>query len=601
MHSVRHDTKQIRVEDAFLKRYPHRVAVWWYGPITKNAKAGSVPLAVVFFRRLDDAGNPTDWLQRDVALTSLGLLRIGSVWRHGVCEGSIERLTETFDLGFFDGGWSCTSPADAMEHGLANPIPDSEYPLRFRRDHNNLLDFKLAGGKNLLIPCVEFYARCYGRSAEVKRVLATYSWPEAEPRLFKPIDEQVQPDTWPVKLARRMRNDDVVFLAHVKYDSYARHAAKSIYSQAEAAFKAGGRTDSRAFLKAVPWFQGSARLKVAGVPLHDGRTFLALRILGASQPQGNTVIRDRENPGGSSGADGPDSPELEGTGRPVKRLRKLPAIIDLTGDDEPDQGSMSVDIEEDGFELLGEPRAVIDRKTAVERGLVRRASGGDGIRSVSTGEPRGSGKGIGYGSIHAPIVLESQGALREVWNAARHIGTAHPDAVRSVGWFTFSDGIAHDHEPVLIPLTPDRDNTGKVASTWVYHDVAAQTPRGVLVVAMELADAIVYLLEIQRRTSADNGTGEESEEPFKGLAVVVQREQDPRRWLHPILRGIQTEKGVVQRLIGRCPGTAYAYKHVASVREIGVPYEASVLNALAKVGLTMGAPPRQRTAPRGVS
>jgi hypothetical protein len=36
-----------------------------------------------------------------------------------------------------------------------------------------------------------------------------------------------------------MYNDDVIFLAHVLYDLHARHAAKDIYAQIEAAFSHG--------------------------------------------------------------------------------------------------------------------------------------------------------------------------------------------------------------------------------------------------------------------------------------------------------------------------------------------------------------------------
>lgn len=597
MQSLHHDTKQVRIEDGFLRKYPGRLVVWWYGPITKNTKAGSVPLAVVFFRHLDDAGNFGDWLQRKVALTHLGLLRIGSVWCHGFREAHVERPVETFDVSFSDDGWSCTSPSDTRDHGLTSPPPEGKYPLRFPRDRNYLLDFKLAGGRNLLVPCMEFFTRCYGHSAEVKRVLATYRWEDAERRLYLPLDEPPPPDTWAVKLARRMRNDDVVFLAHIKYDTYARRVAKTLYSQAEAAPKPGGPDKPYVFLRAIPWFQGPAKLEVAGIPFNGGRSFLGLRILGASQPHGNAVIRDRENRGGLLGTDGLGDQEND-SGTVIKRLRSLPDILDLTGDEEPDQGSMSIDIEEDGFKILGEPRTIVDRKTAIERGLVRRTSSGDGIKSVSTGEPHGSGKGVGYGSIHAPVVLESQGALRETWKAARRLAETRRAVVHSVGWFTFDNGVSHSDEPKLIALTPAFDSTNKLKSTWVYHDVAAQTPRGVLVITLEVPTVTVYMLEIQRRASTNVG-GEESEESFKGLAIADRDGQDPRVWLRPLLGRIQAEKGIVQRLISECPGRAYAYKHVAALRDSGTFYEASVLNALAMVGVTVPAAARRGAKLRG--
>lgn len=581
--------KQVRVDVPFLYRYPYPLAVWWYGPIIKNINANSVPKVAVQFRRLDDGAGKNVWLQCDIALTHLGLLRIGSVWQNACRKMVIGYESSTFDVDFSPEGWSCVSAAELADQSPEMLWPHDLYPLRFSHDRNYLLNFKLAEGQNLLIPCMEFFARCYGRSAEVKRVLATYEWKEAERRLYLPFDEPSPPNAWAVKLAKRMHNDDVVFLAHLKYDPYARLAAKAIYSRAESTSDPRGREKPYVFLRVTPWFQGPAKLEVAGIPFNGGRSFLGLRILGASQPRGDAVIRDREDRHGSVDRDESGSGAAN-SGSPIKRLRSLPDILDLTSNEEPDHGSVPVDIEEDEFKILGKPRAIIDKKTAIERGLVSHIFSGDGIESISTGEEYGSGKGVGYGSIHAPVVLESQGALRETWKAARHLGETHPDTVRSVGWFTFDNGVSYGDEPKLIALVPDLDSKGKIKSTWVYRDVEAEIPRGVLVIAMDVSGVAVYLMEIQRRVSTDDD-GEESEESFKGLALAARGGQGPDQWLHQLLGGIQAEKGIVQRLIRRCPDPtyAYAYKHVVSTRGTGPMYETSVLNALAKVGVPLTA------------
>lgn len=604
MPSAPHSAKQVRIDDPWLKIYKPRVVVWWYGPVERNTRANSVPLVRVLFQCPDKTGEHDRWLPRSVALPHIGLLRVGSVWRKGICVDDGKRRGETFDLDFSDGGWSCVSPSSAIARDLVSQLDSTEHPFPSRYDLGYLLNFKLPGGRNLLVPCMEFFARCYGRSAEIKRVLTTYRWEDAEGRLYLPLGEPAPPDTWAVKLSKRMRNDDVVFLAHVKYDEYARRAAKLVYSQAETAPLHGGRDVPDVFLRATPWFQGPAKLEVSGIAFNGGRSFLALRILGASQPRGLAVLRDRENRGGLPDTD-KDGDRRDGSGPAIKRLRTLPDILDLTGDEEPDRGSMSIDIEEDDFRVLGEPRTVIDRKSAIERGLIRRIASGDGIKAVSTGEAHGSGKGVGYGSIHAPVVLESQGALRETWKAARRLAETHHQIIHSVGWFTFEAGVSDDDEPKLIALSPDRDEASKVKSTWVYHDVATKTPRGVLVIAMEVDGATVYLLEIQRRTTT-HVDGEESEESFRGLAVAVRDGQNPRRWLPALLGGIQAEKGILQRLTGQCPGRTYAYKHVPyknveSVRDSGALYETAVVNALAKVGYPVTVRARRRKAAKGAS
>lgn len=173
MQSTPHSAKQVRVDVPFLHRYPHPLAVWWYGPIIKNTNANSVPKVAVQFRRLDDGAGKNVWLNREIALTHLGLLRIGSVWQNACCERTISYERTTLDVDFSPDGWSCVSVEELTGRVPEALWPSNLYPLEFPHDRGYLLDFKIAGGKNLLVPCIEFFAQYYGRSAEVKRVLAT--------------------------------------------------------------------------------------------------------------------------------------------------------------------------------------------------------------------------------------------------------------------------------------------------------------------------------------------------------------------------------------------------------------------------------------------
>ncbi|HET8899630.1 MAG TPA: hypothetical protein VFN09_12735 [Rhodanobacteraceae bacterium] len=596
-----YSTPQVRIDDPVLTNYPRPLIVWWYGPLRQNTRARSVPHVVVIFRSLDENGNLGHWLEHNVALTHLGLLRIGSVWRQGLSSSRLYYPIETFDVSFSDGGWSCSSPFDAHGSGFASPIPNDAYPLKYAHDRNYLLRFNLDGGGSLLVPCMEFFYRCYGHSAEVKRVLATYPWQEASDRLFKAINEPVAPGTWPVRLGRRMRNDDVVFLAHVKHDEYARRRAKSIYSQAETAVVAGRREYAQTFLKVAPWYRGPAKIKVAGVRFDGGQTFLALQILGASQPQGEPVIRDRENPGGEP--DGSDESDSGIVGGRTKVPRNLPEIIVLTDADEPDHGSMPVDIVEDRFEVLGAPRAVVDKRHDAQAHGKQRRSGTADIRAVSSGEPHGSDKGVGYGSIHAQIELESSGVLRDMWNAARKLQAEWPEIVQSVLWFTFEDGFSSAPEPKLIGLKPfvieDKQAKGR-ESNWVYHDPQAKTPRGVLVLQLCVGGRIVHLIEIQRRVvvrKRPDGEAYDTEENFRGLIFSLESQEQFRPWLSTFLDKIRLVNGIVSGLAAECPGEAHAFNHSPGGSE-KTPGMTELRNALSKLGIRQ---PRSRKAGRGQS
>lgn len=69
---------KVRICDQ-LKHEKDELIVWWYGGIVKNYRAESVPKVVVFFRKLDKNGNLGTFEPRYIALTFIGLLRIGSI------------------------------------------------------------------------------------------------------------------------------------------------------------------------------------------------------------------------------------------------------------------------------------------------------------------------------------------------------------------------------------------------------------------------------------------------------------------------------------------------------------------------------------------
>ena len=563
------------------------LVVWWYGPLVKNRRAQSVPKVVVFFRELRGDGSFGRIVRRETALTHLGMLRIGSVWSGGMSKTRIDHSVVTFDVSFASDGWKIISPYGVVhDEKRSNPIPQDDYPLKFSPDKNYLLEFRLSDGRSLLIPCIEFFVRFFGRSEEVPRVLATYPWVDAQKYLYKPFDQPIQPGTWPVKLAKRMRNSDTTFLAHVLHDPYAQHVAKGIYSQIESAF---GAQAPYVFLKVAPWFRGSAKLEVAGIPINSGRTFLGLRVVGGSGPSGVTIHRDRDRPGSEGGTE-PLSAGDDQVGFPPRNLTRLPDILDLTDDEEPDHGSSSLEIEEEDFKELGEPRVIIDVRQA------NRGKSGGGFHSqggettFSTGEPHGSGKGVGYASIHASNVLESHGTLRDMWNAVLHLKKCKPDDVTAVEWFTFEDGFKGDSEPKLIAFEPfEEDEEGLDAETrrWPYYDPGQEVLRGALVVRVTVYGAHIYLFEMQRRPlrkKDGSGNFKDCEEPFKGLVFRVDAHESFISWLRTLMNETRRVKGVVARLTGMCPGFADSFNHAPS-KDQQWPCEAAVRNALGKAGV----------------
>lgn len=584
-------TRTFSVHDDTLRSEEGNLVVWWYGPVVKNTRAQSVPKAIVFFRRLDQAGYLGRIVRRETALTHLGLLRIGTIWNRGVSNARIALPTKTFQTSFSSEGWRIISPYQLVrERKEPNPISGKDYRLYFSPDRNFLLDFSLPDGRNLLIPCIEYFVRCYGRSAEAKRVLATYPWHEAEKRLFGQITEKPAENTWPIKLGKRMYNDDVYFLAHVLYDQFAQRAAKSVYAQIESSFQAN---EPYAFLKIAPWFLGPAKLKVSGIKINEGRTFLGLSILGSSLPPSNTIVRDREM--SNKTTDMAESGTTGGQTRafPTRRLDETRQTVELTDDDEPDHSGSAEQIEEDPFSLIGPTPKVIDRRHPKRDGETPRLWSVGNDNSFSTGEPFGSDKGVGHASIHATSVMESEGVLRDMWNAALHWQKSRPDVLKQIHWFTFEDSFSHEIEPKLISLDPfstDEANTvDSQTQKWVYYNFKEQIARGVLILRIITELKTVYLFEVQRRTTmttAKDGFIRRSEESFKGLVFELNEQDELIAWLRALLSNIRRARGIVQKLTVECPGHAYSFKHSSAQNE-QVACEAAIKNALRKVDVKL--------------
>lgn len=586
---TRRDLKgKVRICGALSKENDELI-VWWYGGIVKNYRAESVPWVIVFFRKLDENGNLGVFVSRKVALTFLGKVRIGTIWKNGECksEAVLPVGDEKHHVDFTQGAWQFVSPAQAAKSGTENPINQDDYPLPFHYDKNCLIDFPLADGRNLLVPCLEYFVRCYGRSQEVPRVLATFGWEEATKRFYAPFDQPETPNTWPVKLKSRLYNGDVVCLAHMKYDPYTAHVAKSINSQIEVFFE---KKESIAFIEVSPWFQGKAQVLVSGLWINKGRTFLALRVDGCNDPVDVPhILRDRENKNKTIVPVGTE-PDQPGNGWTSRVLKKQPKIIDLTDEDEPDQGAPTVEVEEPDFAILGEPRVVIDVvRERAKKTTISTVGAGNEPKSFSSGEPHGSGKGVGNASIHARTVMESNGTLRDMWNAMRLLKAKNPKLVNSVEWFTFESGFSSEVEPKMVGLKPfDEDNeVNTEIRNWLFYDVYNKDPRGILVARLVVAGISIYFIEIERRprTKKDgDGNPVDTEESFMGFVLVLDDESQFESWLGIFLSGVRHVKGIVQKLVASSPGKAAVFKHSTAKDDV-VPCETAVLSALKKVGV----------------
>lgn len=578
---------------------PGQNIVWWYGAVIKNARTKSLPHVVVWCRRLMPDGSLGNFFGIDVGITDLGLLQVGTIWNSNTCKQQLVFEEQEFAVNFSPGSWRLTSQ---REHHLQSGEPliePSVYPLNYaHRDSSKILEFRTDDGRRLLIPCLEFYSRYYGRSGHVTRVLATYPWAEAENRLYVPFQYTATPGHWPIKLASSTYNADAIFLAHVKYDPFATRAAKSIYSTLDKQYdKLGGK----AFLEAEPWFKGPAKLIVQGRWLDD-RSFLGLRIAGGSDPRGAKIDVYRENPGPADEAAPDDAPVSRWKGGRDFNPDSAGLVLNLTPDDEPGHNGNIVEVLNPAFRLVGDKREVVRHKLAKATTQPGAPVPNDQSEQHSPAERHGSAGNTGHASIHTENILPSSGAVRDVWDGLLYFREKHPEFITAIGWYSAEVGefvvVDGGEVPLLVALKPyDGEQKGALPPAiwkWVYRDAEQLELRGVLAAIVQTTAGTACLFEIERKmiNRTVDRKMQKVEEPFCGLVLVPPRDRPPAEWLPEVLDAIRYECGVMERVLNHCPLTADFYRRSKSTDD-EIAGHSTVINALKKVEIDLPKPKKK--------
>ena len=324
----------------------------------------------------------------------------------------------------------------------------------------------------------------------------------------------------------------------------------------------------------------------------DGSTFLALRVDGSSEPtQGPPVYFERTER--TSRLD--DSEEKPGSGDEQpglwRRFFHPPRDLPTHAGRDPDTAAGSGRVPDPDFAILGEPRAVFPSPR--KRDSDGRRSGSGRMRvpgDFSTSEPHSTGDGTGQVQFESVRALESEGILLDMWNAMRFLHEHHPDEVKSVEWFTFSEGFRSDHPPHLIVFPTPRTgrDEGLVLSTqdrWCLMDpdvpVQDTRARGVLVMRSRLKDAVLCFVEIERRK-----VGDEDKERFSGLVFRWSNRTNwtdccLRSWANFPPRGGSSPTSCTSR-----PEGARSFQHSPATWEERA-CEAAIRNAFRKMGLML--------------
>ena len=453
---------------------------------------------------------------------------------------------ESFDVDFSRGGWrfelARALPPFPRGHWLEGLFPSGL-----------MVVFDVGSSGSLRVPSVELFSRCYGSSHEVRRVLATYGWDEARERLLPPPGRSSTPERPVVRIVPPFVYDDAVFLASLRHSCFTQRAAREVYSRLDAGFRSSSAPG--VVLKAGPWFEGPATLVVEGERLTDTGVFLAHRIVGGSLPPGPDieVVRDYAPSAGAV----PGSSPLE-AGGPLSPRHPPPDPVEVTADTPPGRGAGHTEVRDDPFVVVGPRRGVTVRCVSCAP-RERRLPGSDAARPDvwAAGDAVGADMRVGEVRVHIPATHPSDGLLLDMWNALCRERADPSSALDSVEWYAWK-GVFHATGPPRLLRFPRFPAADARRRTWIWLDPKEKcTRRGVLVLRCVVDGRAAYVVDVQRRPATPGKEGES----FSTLVFTLAPEAALDAWLGHLLCAVRETRGVFGPHLGRCPGSAAAFRH----------------------------------------
>ncbi|AKF43789.1 hypothetical protein ACQJ22_24965 [Pseudomonas fragariae (ex Marin et al. 2024)] len=513
------------------KDAPKILVAIWHGSVSKNpGKKNTTPISNVVFRKLRSDNSLGGIHVVPSAISFLGTLRVGSVWSDGA---QIGRLAMTMlsptEVCFDTGAWKCVTAREAgvPERYRGFGLPSSQY-------NSWLIRLPTYTGKTILVPCLEFFTRCYGRSSETSRLIATYGLDAVEKNYFYGHERDSR--TLKLQLRNHISHKEAVFLAHALYSDYTQRKCDDVHNLLKALFS----PKDKIFLKAEPWFEGKAIIQGDGFWM-DNDTFLLLNIDGISNPEGSAITIERQRYTADEG--------VAGTGRAYKKPPPEEASnqeIDLIDTEAPDNNHARV-VLDSPLSTLGIKRKLIKTKQRIpgKRGT---ASPGDHRTLLAPGDAHRGGKGGGKSEAESPEWLV-EGTLQQMWQTCTGLAKNHPQRISNVGWYTLPLGLQCEGIPqyqfLSVKSGSDKDSAKKPKQ--------ADTPprKAVLIIRMTVDHHHIYVIEMYRKPSMSvcRKTGDSllKEDSYCGLMVHLPTDsKEVERQLQLIFKNLLKHEGRIK-------------------------------------------------------
>lgn len=553
------------------------VVVWWYERQRKNHDAETIPYVDIIFRYLDRYDVPAGQTIASIGISKLSSFRIGTIWRNGKCIGETHFGPEQiFSVDFTFGAWSYRSFQDSADRNQPLPISNKDYPFRYDKTEANILDFALPKRKNLLVPCVEFLARCYGSTSDIPRILATYPWHDVMERLY--ASPKKDPDRWVVRPHHKISDADGLLLASLLYDGYAIRGAREIYSQLDNAWGAGL---NHASLRVQPWFQGLGKIACRGLWINGGKTFLCLEVTGMSQPHANPYEIKRAKYSKEDLLFG-DIVII-----PVKPA-KLPVEQDpfeVTDRIEPDRNANTHVKKDPGFQIIGDQCPFVKTTEELlfsEKNVVPVAP--NQKEKYSTGDGNGGENSVDRIIFNAERFVGNGGIVNEMWVELNRLQNKLK-VISGLAWCNEGDIFVTDYNFKIktLPELPVKSPLPNELRRWLSLPTNPNRRRGMLITRFMINERSFYLFEIQRK-KVRNGS-ELKEEQFYGLILELNNAIEATIEIDRICDRIRFHKGKFKKLHTIKKYSHHVFRHIKNGEIFSA--ETTVRNALKNLGVQL--------------
>lgn len=495
--------------------------LWWFGAVVKNPLNSEEPLLQVIFRevvsRTSEEMVVEGFFKEDLAVSLISQYLIGSIWINGKSSEIVDFPEVYAELSFTPNNWSISS---FNETRLPDkPYSNDSYPLVYgNRDLSKIIEFTLDSGERILINCMEFFRASYGFSFELKRVLMTYPYQTGSrkkdsieaillPQITVP---QAQKGKWEViKPSYKYVNEDAIFLSHFKYDSYTQKVIKKLSNERiQGWLNTGNRYQSYSFLSVEPYHtDDKVKLIAKGIQVPNG--FLALNILGISEPHGEDIILHTSN--NRTGND-------DTTSVVVKRQKRTVGSIQATS-----QFPANWNVEN---AILPIKTQIIERNRHVDivnhhknRGktvVIETMAG-----SFSSAPAKGSGS---VGGLLAEVI-EEPSRFETIWNEAKSL--KNQGILKKIEWYDSKN--FHEYEPIqCIGLEGFvKRKSSKVAKAFVMRLISSNGKSFICI-------------ELTTRSNQDN---------FTGLIAEVETDVSIETWIKWVLIETVRHNGVFKKFM----------------------------------------------------